>query len=543
MGPTGFDLLRALSGLPEGERDDQIFRAACSFRGSNTRRDVALQAVAEAAVRCVPPFSVQRAMEKVYRAYSRYPAGNGETSLLAKKSGMTLASEYLQEHAKRASRHAWWNGILYAGAFNMLLGRPFTGKSSFAAALTRALVLGEPFLGRHCPKARVGYFALERNGATVAKLFDQWGIADHVYFADEIPAQDAARFIEGEIKRLALDFVIIDHLQHAARIQKGNEYTEVSNALFPYQEIAKHTGCCILALHHQGKGEREDGDESVIEALGSEAYRAASDTLIEATKVKGEFFVRAHTRSGMDLARTHILIDFEKGEIEATDTHEADIKAAANAIKQFLSSTTAPMNEKEIRKGVGGRGITVSEALRVGNDRGIFGRGGKGGKADPYRYFCVSRDPIPINSQDTNPEKEQETIADPDDLRVPSFGTRIPTAASTGLMSQRVPNAGTRKSLDSADTFPPESDSFSINGGAGSLDKQDTPDAQDLNRAYRIQRCPYDDARCPLTAECEVENPNIGCVRLRTQSSAARAAEDIDPNEGEIPGLDDEDGE
>jgi hypothetical protein len=33
---TGFDILHALIGVSEGERNDQLFRAACSFRATNT---------------------------------------------------------------------------------------------------------------------------------------------------------------------------------------------------------------------------------------------------------------------------------------------------------------------------------------------------------------------------------------------------------------------------------------------------------------------------------------------------------------------------
>ena len=70
---TGFDLLHALNGVPEGERNDQIFRAACSFRGTNTARKVALQACSEAAAKCIPPFpSNAAAREIVMRAYRVY---------------------------------------------------------------------------------------------------------------------------------------------------------------------------------------------------------------------------------------------------------------------------------------------------------------------------------------------------------------------------------------------------------------------------------------------------------------------------------------
>jgi hypothetical protein len=69
---TGFDLLRALNGVREGERNDQIFRAACSFRGTNTVRKVAIQACLEAAAKCVPPFSSDETRKIVMRAYTRY---------------------------------------------------------------------------------------------------------------------------------------------------------------------------------------------------------------------------------------------------------------------------------------------------------------------------------------------------------------------------------------------------------------------------------------------------------------------------------------
>jgi hypothetical protein len=57
---TGFNVLRALAGVAKGERNDAIFRAACSFRGSNTAKKVALQACLDAAAQCAPPYCVRK---------------------------------------------------------------------------------------------------------------------------------------------------------------------------------------------------------------------------------------------------------------------------------------------------------------------------------------------------------------------------------------------------------------------------------------------------------------------------------------------------
>lgn len=75
-GPTGFDLLRALAGVGEGERDDQIFRAACSLRAENVSQQLAVQLISEAALKCDPPFPVQSAIKKVAAAYKKYKPGH-----------------------------------------------------------------------------------------------------------------------------------------------------------------------------------------------------------------------------------------------------------------------------------------------------------------------------------------------------------------------------------------------------------------------------------------------------------------------------------
>jgi hypothetical protein len=293
-GPTGFNLLKALAGVPEGQRDDQIFRAACSFRNANTKRDLVIQLVSDAALKCDPPFPVARAIKKVDYVYNKYPPGDAGGPKQIESRGMRTAAAFLEEHRKRVSRTQLWRGILLAGSFNFLLGRAMAGKSSFAAALARALHLGVDFLGRKCGKVKVGYFCLERSGARVAELFERWNIAGEILYENQIPQADAAAYIEEQIRQHKLEFIVIDHLQHAARIKKGNEYAEVTNALAPFQRIAAETGCCILVLHHQRKPTadekaalRENWDrvqEDEIEPIGSEAFKASAETLIECTR-------------------------------------------------------------------------------------------------------------------------------------------------------------------------------------------------------------------------------------------------------------------
>ena len=169
----------------------------------------------------------------------------------------------------------------------------------------------------------------------VAELFEKWGIADEVRYEGEIPVADAPTFIEHRIREHELQFVVVDHLQHAARIEKGNDYANVSNALAPFQRIAAETGCCILVLHHQRKPQPTDDQSDSsdeIEALGSDAYRAASETLLECSKWRDVYFIRGQTRGLNDLAKTRVLIDFETGEVEMGDVRQEELKSAAKAI-------------------------------------------------------------------------------------------------------------------------------------------------------------------------------------------------------------------
>jgi Bifunctional DNA primase/polymerase, N-terminal/AAA domain len=234
----------------------------------------------------------------------------------------TTLETYMDRQKARAEKRQLWKGVLREGEVSLLLGRAMGGKSTFACALTKAIVNGTPFLGRDCTASKVAYLALERNGAIVGELFTKWGVKG-LLFQDEMPAHhktlaSAEVLLEAEIKREGVQLVIVDHLQNIIRIEGGNEYAAVSNAMIPFAEIAKHTGCHFLILHHQGK--REPNEE--IDALGSEAYRAAADALIEATTTclkkdsyERRFYIRAFSRGCDDLPKRRVVVDLETGSI------------------------------------------------------------------------------------------------------------------------------------------------------------------------------------------------------------------------------------
>jgi hypothetical protein len=53
---------------------------------------------------------------------------------------------YLADRQEQSSRRCYWAQVLRAGEVSMLAGRAYAGKSTFAGALTRALIFGLPLL-------------------------------------------------------------------------------------------------------------------------------------------------------------------------------------------------------------------------------------------------------------------------------------------------------------------------------------------------------------------------------------------------------------
>ena len=69
---AALDLEIAVSGVPEGGRDDAMWRLACKLRNDDLPRQYAEILVRQAARACVPPFDEAVALEKVERAYRTY---------------------------------------------------------------------------------------------------------------------------------------------------------------------------------------------------------------------------------------------------------------------------------------------------------------------------------------------------------------------------------------------------------------------------------------------------------------------------------------
>ena len=69
------DVDRVLAGVPEGERNETLFRYASSLRARGVHRSEAEALVLQASARCSPPFPQHEALLCLESAYSRYADG------------------------------------------------------------------------------------------------------------------------------------------------------------------------------------------------------------------------------------------------------------------------------------------------------------------------------------------------------------------------------------------------------------------------------------------------------------------------------------
>ena len=88
------------------------------------------------------------------------------------------------------------------------------------------------------------------------------------------------RALEIAIADIEPVLVIIDPLARVLRVNDFNDYGTMSRGLEPFTDLARKTNVHILALHHEGKGDREGGDA----LLGSTALFGAVDCHLQLRK-------------------------------------------------------------------------------------------------------------------------------------------------------------------------------------------------------------------------------------------------------------------
>lgn len=157
-GRAPLDLDEIVSGVPEGQRDDAMWRLACKLRNDGVDRQYAELIVRQAARACSPPFDATVALEKVARAYREYEPeptftpGGSFTSPLPENA--PPGGEYpVQQIAalldmEPETTPCLVDGVLWADRATWAFSDPNTGKTLFLLALFLHIAAGKPFCDR-----------------------------------------------------------------------------------------------------------------------------------------------------------------------------------------------------------------------------------------------------------------------------------------------------------------------------------------------------------------------------------------------------------
>lgn len=288
-------------------------------------------------------------------------------------------------------------GLLATEGFSIVAAKPKVGKSTLARCLALTVARGEPFLGRATQKGPVVYLALEEKRSEVRRHFKAMGGDDEeVYCHIASSPVDGLQQLEGVIRERKPVLVVIDPLFRFTRVQDGNDYSRMTQALEPLLALARETGAHILVTHHASKGGPKGGDG----ILGSTAIFGTVDTALFLTRSQEGVRTTSSTqRYGRDLEETLLLLDPETRMVFLGGTREEEeIEKITSAILDFLGTQPEGVAEEEIQCNVDGpKGVKV-KALRKLLKKREVNRTGGGKKGDPYLYFPVPQNPPPEDS-------------------------------------------------------------------------------------------------------------------------------------------------
>ena len=281
--------------IPAGERNDTLYKLACSMQARGNGDDAILAAVnAENASRCEPPLSDDEVRQIVNSALSK-PKGTApykdgqpekkETPPLETYTFSDIAKMNLQPPEFLVDR-IMPKGVCLLGA------PPKSGKSWMALDLAIQVASGGIFLGRRCKRAGVLYLSLEdslyRLMERTKKLQQGEPVPDALHYAiyseKIVPEhQDEGLCLQLEMqldKTPDIELVIIDTLQLVTPSkQRGDDaYSSAYTMLNTIRPFWQDRNIGFLLIHHTRKKTINDVDPFET-FLGSQALTGATDAM------------------------------------------------------------------------------------------------------------------------------------------------------------------------------------------------------------------------------------------------------------------------
>ena len=426
-------------------------KALVSLAGSMRRRGLG-QAEMFAALkitnqlRCQPPLNETEVSELCHDVARRYspmtpsiPADGLSSasgiSTRSKEFSFTSLGRLLAEPEEDVS--FVWEKTLPVGGFSVCSAKPKVGKSTLARNLAHAVSRGDPFLGRQTVMGKVLYLCLEEKRAEIIKLFRRMGASDDDIQIAFVTPQDALTALELAVAGHEPALTIIDPLSRLVRVRDFNEYGPMIRALEPFIDLARKSACHILALHHDGKGERVGGDA----LLGSTALFGAVDCHIQLKKRERARTILTTQRYGVDLPETVVELDAETGLIREQGDLQAVLQADKEAEILAAMSDTEELTEVDVKERIGGNQGLISKAIRLLVSESKLARNGAGKKGNPYTYckFLTNLGNLTYPDDETSDSCQESGVSSYIDIEEPR-NLESSETDSSGLSSEQLFN-------------------------------------------------------------------------------------------------------
>jgi len=387
-----FDTAQALAGVPEGQRDEILFRLACKLRSADVPQDMAESLILEAARNCQPPFPEREALEKVECAYRRYePGRNGAAQFVSSPIGNKPCAINFPLQTWGAFLNTDFSELPYTieglavdSGLVAFHGRGKDGKSTLLIHACRAIASGRPFLGRATQAKPVVYLNYEMGFGYLQKLLREGGpCPEDAYILNrpepvlQIPTVEA---IMQQVGRPGV--MVIDSFRGAFRLVGDAENSAGGAGLIlrNLQDLAIKNKWLVIVIHHRNRGAKE----------GTDAISGTSDW-IAAPDVIWTWSRRERDKPGVLSIEGRLppveplAVQLSPRECVFMGTIEES--AEENDKAAILKALTQEGQKAEvIAEGLDKPASTVRKRLEALYSAGRANREGTGKKGDPYLY-------------------------------------------------------------------------------------------------------------------------------------------------------------
>lgn len=389
-----FDISEVLTGIPEGKRDDTLYRYACRLRHDDVPRAEAEQLLRLAARACIPAFDEAVAVGKVRRAYTdfepaRSPSVTFDEEFRPPKAATEPAPDPppdiftrpISELLAMPEEDPDWmvDQLFTVGSNGWVAAEPKVGKSWVVLELAYALSTGQPFLGRFAVKQprMVLYVQEEDSLQRVLRRLKRIIKGDatrrdppDVKFRWSVRAGfklDSLAWLEKlrqDIETHKSEVVILDVFNrlHGSDENKQAEMTAILNNL---TRLTHDYGCSFIIVHHNRKPQQgnEARGNQMMRGSGVLAGWGECSLYLKRSKDKDTIVVTPESKDAPEMDDfTVMLQDQDNGGIflqigESVQTET--LTKGDEAVMETVASLT--------KRGIGATAKAIADAL--GKDR------------------------------------------------------------------------------------------------------------------------------------------------------------------------------